>query len=207
MLARGGSFVRTSLFVFVFVFALAACSEPGPMSDGGPPQVDAGDLTPCDPSPCTTAGSRCIVEMGAAVCVCEPGTHDEGGACVPDTECTESTCGGHGRCDAIDGVITCACEPGYIGERCEGCDEAEGYVPDGRGGCTMDLCDPSPCFDPTRLRCVVSDGAAACECNAGTHDEAGVCVPDRTCTDTSCSGHGTCDDSEDIVRCTCDAEW
>ena len=44
------------------------------------------------------------------------------------------------------------------------------------------------------------------DCDSGFHCEDGTCVEDQAavCDTSSCSGHGSCDDSTGVVQCTCD---
>lgn len=197
-------------FVWIWVSLLAlGCSELPASPDAGldgcvlDPSSCAPPVDACDPNPCTMPNrSRCVAEGGAAMCLCDGGHHEEDGACVPDTTCTDTTCSGHGTC-AMSGVEpVCTCDAGYTGAFCDAC--AEGWFPDGAGGCDDDPCDPSPCTDGGRTRCVAEGGVAMCLCDAGRHEEGGECVPDETCTDTTCSGRGTCSSEGGGVACACD---
>jgi hypothetical protein len=55
-------------------------------------------------------------------------------------------------------------------------------------------------------RCVVEDGAAACDCDAGYHAEGLECVADGddVCAGVDCSGHGVCYDDGGSPACDCD---
>ncbi len=175
--------------------------------------VDAGTDTGCSPGdrscvedPCAAiacgTNEICQIASGDARCVCAGGTHVEAGDCVPDTLCMDATCSGRGTCtDTMTGPV-CACDVGFSGDFCDAC--AAGFRPDGIGGCTDDLCSLIECLD---RECRIQDGAAICACAAGTHDEAGICVPDTTCTPDSCGGNGTCTEANDSVSCTCDVGW
>ncbi len=157
---------------------------------------------PCSPNPCTQPlRTRCTVTGGMANCACDPGSHETATGCAPDVHCDPSTCLGHGRCDDSTGTPACTCDDPYAGRFCDAC--VAGAYADGHGGCTRTPCSPSPCTDPARSRCVVGATGATCECNAGTHDVAGTCTPDATCTSTSCSGHGTCTADVSGVHCAC----
>jgi hypothetical protein len=178
-----------------FFLLAIGCSEPGGPADAGP-DVACGTCA---------ANSHCEVVEGDATCVCDAGFHAVGDACERDTECTASTCNGHGTCELSSGVPTCTCESGFAGDACDAC--ADGYFPDGEGGCSLDPCTPNPCAgNPERQRCEVTPEGPRCACNAGTHEEGDGCVADTTCLPTSCSGHGACSDAEGIV-CTCDEGW
>ncbi|MFO0605465.1 MAG: hypothetical protein U0324_19950 [Polyangiales bacterium] len=119
--------------------------------------------------------------------------------------CEAATCNNHGRCDDAAGAPVCACDAGYAGARCDAC--AAGAFPDGRGGCTTTPCEPNPCTAVDRARCTVGPMGAVCNCNSGTHEEAGRCVPDVACTATSCNGHGACSVDATGIRCACAAGY
>jgi hypothetical protein len=159
--------------------------------------------SPCDPNPCTQPDrTRCSSGPMGAVCACNPGTHEDArGACVPDVTCTATTCNGHGTC-ALDGTtLRCTCAADYAGARCDAC--APDAHPDGMGGCTRDVCRPSPCTEARRSVCVAAMGVARCDCDAGYHLDGGVCVVDEVCTATRCSGHGSCSVSMGRASCVC----
>ncbi len=167
------------------------------------------DADLCDPNPCEADPSRgrCAVEGGVAVCRCNAGTHEEGGACVPDTECSPDTCSMRGTCSMEGTELSCACDAGFAGRFCESCDEALGYHDDGSGGCTTDACLPDPCTAAPFVRCVATEGTASCECPLGQHREGAGCAPDETCTDSVCMGRGTCTVEGGRARCACDPEY
>ena len=213
---------RVILFAFFFSL-IAACSDDTGSNVNNTTSnnsnnttnndVDAGTDTGClpgdrscieDPCAAMDCGTNqiCAVQGGAAQCVCAGGTHMEAGVCVEDTLCMEGTCAGRGTCtDGADG-LSCVCDAGFTGEFCDAC--AAGFQADGVGGCTDDLCSLIECVD---RECRVDNGVAVCTCAAGTHDEAGTCVPDTTCTSDSCGGNGTCAEANNGVTCTCEAGW
>ncbi|MEZ4461771.1 MAG: hypothetical protein R3E66_19020 [bacterium] len=151
---------------------------------------------------------ECRVDGGVASCVCEAGTHDENGTCVPDQTCMPGTCNARGTCtESVDG-ISCACDEGWAEPFCGQCDTAAGYHDDGAGGCTMDPCAPNPCDQPNQSQCSVDNDMPVCACDAGYHEDAqGVCVIDEVCGANSCSGNGTCDDSSGTIVCQCDTGY
>lgn len=159
---------------------------------------------PCTPDPCTDPDTVCVVEAGQAVCACRPGTHEEGGACVPDGTCQPNSCNGHGTCSDAGGTVVCICDPGWEGAACDQCDVMGGWHPDGQGGCSQDPCVPNPCTEVHQKVCEEQGGTAVCSCDPGYHDEGGVCVQDEACSASSCSGHGTCQDGTGVVMCDCD---
>jgi hypothetical protein len=121
--------------------------------------------------------------------------------------CEADSCSGHGNCVEIGGTIACECDVGYAGERCDSC--ADGYHDYGGQECL-----PSdPCADDTECAalnrvCMNDLGSAVCgRCLPGYHDEDGACVEDESCLPTSCSGHGTCDDTGGVVTCDCDDHY
>ncbi len=156
----------------------------------------------CEDDPCPE-GERCLEEGGETRCLCPAGSErGSDGVCTVIDECEPLTCDGRGTCSESADGIHCECDEGYAGPRCGEC--ASGYARNHLGDCVTDLCDPSPCGEPERPRCEVVDGVATCACAAGTHDEAGECVPDTVCSPTTCSGRGTCVELEDDVACECD---
>lgn len=167
----------------------------------------------------TTGVVECICDEGYTGDFCEecyPGYHDDGtGSCLLDESCLSGTCSGHGSCDDSTGVVTCTCDAGYQGDHCEGC--GEGFHRDDDENCVADedcaVIDPcgdyGTCVDVTGvIECVCDLGYTGdfCEsCYPGYHDDGtGSCVLDERCRASTCSGHGSCDDSTGVVTCGCD---
>jgi hypothetical protein len=196
------------LMRWMLVLWVCACSAPAPVLDAGmespadagcPPGACVED--PCDAVECPDPRHVCV--RATLACECPPGTHAVGDRCEDDTTCTDTTCGPSGVCAIEDGEIACTCGDGAAGERCEDC--APGFLRDPEGRCDANLCDPNPCDDdPMRARCVVEDEVALCRCNAGTHEEDGVCVVDTACTPDTCSMRGACSMDGDDLACACD---
>ena len=189
--------------------ACAACdSAKGYHSDG------AGGCTQdvCKPNPCVTAHRTvCSADITGPACGCDAGYHLEGLICVIDDTCQAGSCSGHGTCSIVGGKVSCVCGAGYSGGLCASC--ASGYHSDGAGGCTTDLCTPSPC---TAAHMTVCTGGA-CGCDVGYHsDGAGGCSNDP-CTPNPClasnqacrvvSGAAQCytPPCDDMNPCTVDA--
>ena len=86
--------------------------------------------------------SACILVLVAvAACgdvaprnTCYAGFHYNGGLCLSDDTCTDTTCNGHGACTQASAMPTCACDYQYNGANCTEC--AAGYHDDGNGTCT-----------------------------------------------------------------------
>ena len=175
----------------------SACGDP---VDPCPGEECVEDL--CEAVVCPIAEQSCEVVEGAAECRCPAGTVELDGACAPSTECTSATCEAGGICRLEDDGPVCECPDGYAGRFCETC--AEGYLRNELGECDSNLCHPNPCDEPERASCSVVDGAAVCGCSPGFHEEMGVCVPDETCSPTTCGGRGECLDSEDGPSCVCE---
>jgi hypothetical protein len=154
---------------------------------------------------------HCNDESGLPVCICDAGYvgfscgdcdvgfHPDGDACLEDETCTADSCSGAGTCDDSTGQIDCSCNAGFDGNDCEAC--AEGYHPDSEGVCVED----EVCGDcGGHGSCQLVEGLATCtcfvgytgegcaDCEAGYHADGSSCVKDTVCTETTCSGHGTC---------------
>jgi hypothetical protein len=112
------------------------------------------DIGPCLPNPCPNleegeddipAQTRCIGMGSQFQCFCPAGQHLETNdetmesSCVPDTQCEDGTCNGHGICSEMEGQLTCECDEGYLGANCETCDEENGFYDNGFGGCEQDV--------------------------------------------------------------------
>jgi len=166
--------------------------------------VDTTPADPCSPNPCDEPlRTVCTAAGEAYTCACDPGAHEEGGACVADEACQDGTCHHHGQCADDGGVVSCDCATGWTGDYCDACDEAEGWWPDGQGGCTADPCDPNPCTEPGRTACTHDGPTVTCACDPGRHDEGGACVPDVECGPGSCAGHGDCTSDGLGITCAC----
>ena len=164
---------------------------------------------PCDPNPCTEPNKTVCTNNSAAVCSCDPGYHDEEGACVEDQECLPNSCNNHGTCDDTGGIVTCSCDTGYIGDHCEACDETNGYHWNtDQTECTNDLCDPNPCSDDGNPCngdevCNPDNGQCEHENPINCPDDGDVCNGNEACdpTDGQCKSFNplTCDDG---LACT-----
>ncbi len=112
------------------------------------------DVGPCLPNPCPDTSedemdlpgqTRCVGMGMQFQCFCPAGQHLETNMetmleeCVPDTQCEQATCNGHGACTEMDGNLMCECDEGYLGANCEQCDEENGFSNDGFGGCAQDV--------------------------------------------------------------------
>ncbi|MEZ4269206.1 MAG: hypothetical protein R3F39_22855 [Myxococcota bacterium] len=120
----------------------------------------------CFPNPCTEAarGICKIDDAGLPVCLCDPGTHDDGaGGCTYDP-CLPNPCvAPQTACSISAGLALCACPAGEI--------------PDGAGGCVDDACDPNPCSEYAKSVCTADAASAVtCACDPGFADDAGACV-------------------------------
>lgn len=63
-----------------------------------------------------------------------------------------------------------------------------------------DLCADVQCGNGV---CIPETGA--CDCDAGYHDDGGICVPDDLCEDVVCDANASCD--ADTGACVCDAGY
>jgi hypothetical protein len=128
-------------------------------------------------------------------------------------------CNNRGTCDASTGAVVCTCDTGFSGENCTECEV--GYHAIGNSNCEVDEdCSASdPCQNGT---CNDAGGIYSCACEAGWsgnlcdtcaagwHDEAGDCVLDFQCMETTCSGaaaEASCSDTDGVIACECNPEY
>jgi len=159
---------------------------------------------PCDPNPCTKAHQTvCTIGGSEAVCRCDAGYIESNGACVlpcdADTKCAAE----HRQCINGATAATCgACLSGYHEENGK-CVADE--------NCAGNPCNHGTCDDTSgRIVCTCQEGWAGARCDScagGYHLENGNCVLDQQCLANTCSGHGTCDDSSGLVKCTCNTGY
>ena len=73
------------------------------------------------------------------------------------------------------------------------------------GSCTLGPCDPNPCTEEGKTRCLAQGTVFRCDCAPGTSlDAEGMCIPDEGCTPTTCAGNGQCDeDDQGVASCMC----
>lgn len=98
---------------------------------------------------CSCVNGYCQVVNGTASCVCNAtwagtkcdrcalGYHLAGASCVPNVNCTSTSCNGHGRCSDTTGAVVCGCNTGYVGAVCDSC--AQGFV--GYPNCSVNATD------------------------------------------------------------------
>ena len=179
-------------------------------------------VTLCDDSqvnPCSGNGSciggvcQCNIGYVGDQCeACDEGYHESQGECVIDEVCGVGSCSGHGSCDDSTKEIVCTCDDGYRGDYCDDC--SAGYH-DEHGECVKDeVCLENSCSG--HGSCDDSSGMVVCACDGGYqgekcgdcadgyHREGVDCVVNEVCEASSCSGHGTCDDTTGIVVCSCE---
>lgn len=183
----------------------------------------------CIASTCSGHGS-CTVVNGQIACACYAGYDGDycedcatgyhtavDGACAADQLCTTSSCTGHGACSVNGGVASCACDAGWAGSDCSSC--APGFHLSGEA-CVLDTeCLPSTCSYAGL--CAVGETAITCSCNTGYvgtycqncatgyHRSAttNACIPNETCTNSTCSGHGSCSVVNGETSCICSTGW
>lgn len=196
----------------------ADCSK-GYHSDDGTCVVDE----ECLETSCSGNGV-CDIVSGLVVCACyggyagarcadcEPGFHDVDGTCVVDQKCTDTTCGGHGECDVVDGLAVCTCSERYGGPRCKQC--AAGYHMSA-GDCVADEeCLETSCAG--HGECTTEAGFVVCECEDGYAGETctdcvdgyhgtedGGCAVDERCGTDTCPSNATCKVVGGLVSCSC----
>jgi len=182
----------------------------------------------CTASTCNSHGS-CDDSSGAAVCtcaggyigadcaMCDVGMQDNDGDGVCTGTCVADSCSGHGACDDSSGSAICTCSGGYVGTNCSTCDVGLQDNNDNgicTAGCTLTTCSGHGSCDDTTTdvaTCTCSGnyvGADCSTCDVGLQDNNGNGLCTAACTLTTCSGHGTCDDTTtDVATCTCSGNY
>ena len=104
----------------------------------------------------------------------------------------------HGECAVLDGGEHCICDPGYTGNHCAEC--AAGFVASGADCLAGDGTEP-PAIGPCTRR---ATGNGCEDCAVGYHRDGARCTRDEACTEFSCPGQASCDDSTGVIVCECD---
>ncbi len=132
-----------------------ACDACDTANDYIPSTVTMGTciLNPCPTTGACSGHGTCVVVADAASCTCTTGyTGTLCAACDADNNYIASTvtlgtcildpcfgedCSGHGTCAVVDDLEDCSCATGYLGDYCDACDTANGFVefPVGSGTC------------------------------------------------------------------------
>lgn len=193
--------------------------------------VPDGSTERCSNASCWGHGT-CDDSTGHIRCACNPGyAQPDCGSCVSPlvldpltkecverSSCAADTCHTHGACDDATGIAVCSCDEGYLEPYCQYC--ATGYLlnPNTQECVPTPQCDFSTCsghgtcHEPDAdsssldLICVCNPGYSGPRCSeCGMHFEPCVqgCCPESPCTDSTCSGHGVCDDTSGLSSCTC----
>jgi len=217
--------VMSKQFLFMVVCVVVIFSScDNPVSKKSNPCAN----DPCVNGACVVTGEssiRCECEEGFAGWLCDScaeGYEPNGnGGCEPVVvdPCDPNPCV-NGECLVTgETSIQCECDEGYDGLLCDTC--AEGYEPDGNGGCepiVVDPCDSNPCANGN---CIVDGDSFVCDCDEGYTGTLcadcafgfielndGTCVVDD-CQNQTCAGHGTCslDLDTGVAACACDAGY
>ncbi len=144
---------------------------------------------------------------------------------LPEVDrCADDPCNGNGECNADDG--SCTCNEGFTGFDCGRC--AAGYGELSGGGCAAVACAEDSCSGNGACSEVEAEEggawAASCACDAGYGGDAcelcaegyaflgdGATCAALSCNDESCSGKGTCTDTEGedgwADSCECNEGW
>jgi len=195
------------------------------------PEGDCEKAAGCQPDTCNNNGV-CSEDHGVESCECYQGyagtycnkcalgyvdVGDNFAICVAQATCTIDSCSRHGTCDDSQGLVMCSCDLGYSGASCDQC--GEGFHRTDDQSCVVDhVCQPDTCND--HGDCVDSNGEISCDCLTGyaglncercaagyRADGSGNCLPDEYCGQNTCNGHGSCDDSDGIITCSCEPEY
>ncbi len=139
------------------------------------------DVNECLNNPCDE-NATCTNTSGSYSCACNNGYEGDGSKCTDIDECLNNPCDENATCTNNLGSYTCRCNDGYAGDGSE-------------GSCIYE-CDAD-------AHLVVNATNDGCVCTNGYHDEAGTCVIDQNCTDTTC-GTGVCSDAGGVIYCNCE---
>ncbi|OIP39774.1 MAG: hypothetical protein AUK47_09425 [Deltaproteobacteria bacterium CG2_30_63_29] len=159
-------------------------------------------LVTCAAAPCVEANKGvCLPDAETGhVCVCDPGTFDDGGTCVavggpcdpnPCSETLRLNC----QLDASPAGYTCACNPGLV---------------DNGGACVDDPCLSAVCDQPHRGTCVTLVPSFLCICDPGYIESGSDCVLDPNaspCNPNPCLelNKTVCTTVGNTAQCDCDA--
>ncbi len=187
--------LRNTLIFLCFSSLLFGCAI-------GLPDV-GGEGEPCSKINTCQLGLTCV----DGVCESEGGndSQDDGGDEDTTTEEDQVVTTDFCDPDPCDASLHFRCD-----ERADECVCELGYIDDGEGGC-QHICEADTTCAEQNRECLVHDGtdgvAGTTYCNdclAGYHADMDECVEDTICLATTCSSHGSCDDSTGSVVCTCD---
>jgi hypothetical protein len=123
--------------------------------------------------------------------------------CVARTNCPTGTCEGNAPC--IKGIcMDCKTK--------DDCSNVK-MTCNSQNVCVYQKCENNVCG--TNQDCDDSSGTVVCvcstgykgdncdQCAVGYHEQDATCVIDTTCQATSCSGHGVCSATGNVVSCSC----
>ena len=149
----------------------------------------------------TTGVVDCDCDTGYAepyCATCDASYHREGTACVVDEVCAADSCGDHGDCTVVDGLIVCVCHMGWDGDACDACDV--GYHMSG-GLCVADeVCEADTCSD--HGTCAVVDGVTDCSCDVGYDgNDCAACYPGYEASAVTGLCQVPCPGGDDWIRC------
>jgi hypothetical protein len=148
------------------------------------------------------AGSSC--DLGTHACVCDPGKHACGGACVSEDQ---NSCGASCEVCAVPGGGAASCVGGVCQEGCGGATHLCGDTCVSNGG--ADHCGASctPCTAPAHATATCDGASCGFACDSGYSPCGGACVDlssdDSHCgaCDVSCNFAEAC--SAGVCRATC----
>ncbi|RJO67331.1 MAG: hypothetical protein C4523_09810 [Myxococcales bacterium] len=176
------------LFILPLLFAFACSGQTWPEGSGyvgepvfpgGGEDLDGDEDADVDDETETAREEEGETEAESDACVPNPCNQSHRTTCVPDAE----------------EAFRCLCDQDFQ-------DYGDGE------------CRPSdPCAEDTECAaahrmCENNAGQPACgDCAAGYHEDGGNCGEDTGCQETTCSGHGDCDDSSGAPVCDCQSAW
>ncbi|MBN2340899.1 MAG: PPC domain-containing protein [Deltaproteobacteria bacterium] len=210
-----GDYCELCAIDYHFDFGTGECVEDDACEQLGVNSSDCNFNGTCDDS---TGVVKCSCNAGWAgnfCSVCANGFYMESGNCLPDVDCTASSCANGGTCVDDGASIHCECpvqwDPATFCATC-----AAGYHESGSECVEDDVCDVNSCNG--NGDCSIVDGVVDCACYAGYSgdycagcDVAGgystcgsvCCGTDETCYNNACVTPLTCDDldTDNFTEC------
>ena len=176
-----------------------ACSFSNPggaCPNAGEACINGTCVASCDPNPCTaTNRTTCEIKLGVPTCVCDEGTVEKDGKCMPKTvtKCPSGFACNNGYCaNKSDPAFFCV-----ENSDCGGTQTCSPRLPSGTcNGCTADADCPGGDEENSAVSCLSGYCIRGCltndECSAGMVCKDGKCSSDTCSTPSQCQSNYTC---------------